>query len=289
METEHTRPGEQVYIANEEKFAETLERIKQDGPDRLHILADFDRTLTTAYVDGKPIPSMISMLRDGNYLTPDYAAQAHALYNHYAPIETDPTVPKTEKKKAMDEWWRTHFALLIKCGLTKSEVLKAIESGKIKFRSGVLEFLETLHQKNIPLIIMSSSAMGGEAIDLYLKKAGHYFDNINIISNSFIWNEAGTAVGVQEPVISGMNKDETLVKNFPFFNQIKDRPNVLLLGDSEGDIGMVEGFDYNNLIKIGFLNEKAEEHLPAYQKLYDLTITNDGSFTPVNNLLKQII
>lgn len=288
METENINPTE-VHLTNQEKLKETIEKMKADGPDRLHVLADFDRTLTMAHVDGKSVPSMISILRDGNYLTPDYAAQAHALYNHYAPIESDTKVSKEEKKKAMDEWWRTHFALLIKCGLTKSEVLKAIDSGKVKFRPGVLKFLENLHRNNIPLVIMSSSALGGEAIDLYLKKENHYFDNINIISNSFVWDEQGNAVDVHDPVISSMNKDETMIQNFPVFEKVENRPNVILLGDSEGDIGMVEGFNYKNLIKVGFLNEKADKNLSAYKKFYDLIITNDGSFDYVNNLMNKIL
>ena len=99
METENRNITE-MHLNNEEKLKETIEKMKADGPDRLHVLADFDRTLTMAHVDGKSIPSMISILRDGNYLTPDYAAQAHALYNHYAPIESDPNVSKKDKYKS---------------------------------------------------------------------------------------------------------------------------------------------------------------------------------------------
>ena len=278
-----------IEISNPEKLKETTEEIKKDGPDKLHILTDFDRTLTTAKVDGKSMPSLISILRDGNYLTPDYAAKAHALYNHYAPIEKDLSIPFAERKKAMEEWWRTHFKLLIKSGLTKSEMDKAIGSGKIKFRDGVQQFLKTLHKANVPVIIMSSSALGGEAITRYLKKSGHYFDNIKVISNSFNWDEQGVATSVQEPIIHGLGKDETMIKDFPFFDDVKKRPNVILLGDSEGDTGMVEGFDYNNLIKIGFLNEDVNKHIEHFKKLYDITITNDGTFEPVNNLLSKIL
>lgn len=278
-----------IEITNPEKLEQSIEEMKKDGAEKLHILTDFDRTLTTAKVDGKSMPSLISILRDGNYLTPDYAAKAHALYNHFAPIEQDLSLTKEERKKAMEEWWRTHFKLLIKSGLTKSEVNQAIDSGKIKFRDGALQFLETLHKNNVPVVIMSSSALGGEAITRYLKKENYYFDNISIISNSFIWDEQDKAVGVQEPIIHGMGKDETMIQNFPVFNQVEKRPNVLLLGDSEGDVGMVEGFDYKNLIKIGFLNEDVSKHLKHFKEHYDLTITNDGTFEYVNNLLKQIL
>ena len=95
--------------------------------------------------------------------------------------------------------------------------------------------------------------MGKESISLYLQKEKKLYDNIHIISNSYEWDKDGYAKKVITPIIHVMNKDETIVKNFPFFMDIKNRKNVLLLGDSLGDIEMTTGFEYNNLIKIGFL------------------------------------
>jgi len=86
-----------------------------------------------------------------------------------------------------------------------------------------------------------------------------------------------------------MNKDETTIHSFPFYNKIKDRKNVLLLGDSLEDIGMVKGFDYKNLIKVGFLNENVDENLEIYKKNYDMLLLNDSSMDAVNKLLEDII
>jgi len=44
----------------------TLENIFRDGKEKLHILADFDATLTTYFVEGKKQPSMISLLRNNS-------------------------------------------------------------------------------------------------------------------------------------------------------------------------------------------------------------------------------
>lgn len=276
-------------IINPDILDITIKKMRNDGAAKLHILADFDNTLTRAYVDGKPVPSMVSILRDGGYLTPDYAAKAHALYDHYAPIEFDLSIPKENRTKAMEEWWNTHFKLLIDSGLTKSEVKKAIESGKIQFRDGVLQFLETLKRNNIPIIIMSSSALGGDAIESCLKKENHYFDNITIISNTFIWDEYGKAIGTRKPHLHAMSKEETIINNFPIYEEIKHRPNVILLGDTLGDVGMVVGFAYNRLIKIGFLNKDIDKRLKDFQQHYDITITNDGTFDYINKLLQEIL
>jgi hypothetical protein len=36
---------------------------------------------------------------------------------------------------------------------------------------------------------------------------------------------------------------------------------------------MIEGFHYNNLLKIGFLNDKEEELLKEYKKNYNIVLT----------------
>ena len=102
-----------VIISNQKRLDKLKETISKAGLEKIHVISDFDRTLTTAFVDGKKIPSLTSVLRDGNYLTSDYAKKAHTFYAKYHPIEIDPKIPWEEKKKAMYEWWTTHFDLLM--------------------------------------------------------------------------------------------------------------------------------------------------------------------------------
>jgi len=280
---------ENVVISNQEELERLKKTISKDGADRLHILTDFDRTLTKAFVDGKSTPSLVSVLRDGSYLTPDYAQKANELYDKYHPIEIDPKIPLREKKKAMCEWWITHFDLLIKSGLNKRDLERVVESQKVKFREGFSEFVDFLREYNIPLVIMSSSGLGGDIISMYLERVGKLYENTHIISNWYEWDEKGNAVGVKKPIIHTMNKDETLIQDFPVFEKIKNRKNVLLIGDSLDDLGMIKGFDYDALIKIGFLNENIEENLEYYKLNFDVIILNDFSMDFVNKLLREIV
>ncbi|MEW6063333.1 MAG: hypothetical protein AB1571_03115 [Nanoarchaeota archaeon] len=205
-------------------------------------------------------------------------------------MEIDPSISLEEKKKAMLEWWTTHFKLLIKSGLNKKDLEKVVNSKNVRFGNGVLEFIDILHKYDIPLVIMSSSGLGKEAISMYLEKEGRLYKNVYIISNSFEWDKDGRVIGIKEPIIHSMNKDETMVKDFPdIYKVIKDRKNVLLLGDSIEDIGMVEGFDYNNIVKIGFLNKKIEENIESYKKNFDMIMLNDSDKFYVDELLKKII
>ena len=91
--------NENIIIVNSEKLEKVKKAILKAGAEKFHVLTDFDRTLTNAFVDGKSMVSFISILRDGNYLTPDYASKAHALYDKYHPIEIDPKIPFEEKKE----------------------------------------------------------------------------------------------------------------------------------------------------------------------------------------------
>ncbi len=279
-----------IVISNPKNIEELKKKFKQQGHEKLHVLSDFDRTLTYAFVEGEKVPSIISILRSSDkYLGKNYSKAAYELYDKYHPIEVDPNIPFEEKKKIMQEWWHAHFDLLIKSGLNKRHLDDILASGRLKFRKGALEFFDLLHQYNIPLVIISSSGVGNHIISMLLRKENKLYPNIYVISNSIVWDKKGKAIGIKKPTIHCLNKDETVLKNFPFYKEVEQRKNVLLLGDNIEDIKMIEGFDYDNLLKIGFLNEKADERLGNYGRYYDIVILNDSSMEFINELLNNII
>ena len=279
---------ENIIISNKEDFESVKAKIILQGSSKFHVVTDFDRTLTKAFVNGKKTPSVISVLRDENYLSEEYSKEAKALAEHYHPIEMDLSMSLVDKKRYMQEWWEKHFELLIKSGLNKKNLERVVEEEKIEFRDGALEFLDLLHEKKIPLIVLSSSGIG-DLIPMYLKKRGKLYDNIHIITNLYEWDSDGKAIGIKKPIIHVFNKDEASVRHVPqISHKIDNRRNVLLLGDSLGDLGMVAGFEYDNLLKIGFLNDKVEENLEKYKGNFDVVITNDSDMNYVNGLLREI-
>ena len=277
-----------TIIPNSKNLERLKSQIKTGGHQSLHILSDFDRTLTYAKINGIKIPSLISLLRDGSHLTEDYAKKAHALFDKYHPIEIDPSIPLQEKKKAMQEWWEAHIKLLIHSGLSKSDLKNIVKNGHVRFRKGVAEFLDFLNQYNIPLIIFSSSGCG-DAIPIFFKNIGKNYPNIYYVTNHFNWDENGKAVSQKEPIIHCMNKDETILREIPnIYSKIQNRRNVLLLGDSISDLGMIEGFEYKTLLKIGFLNFDYDKLREKYKKNFDVVLEGDGDFNFVNNLIRDL-
>ena len=129
-----------MIIANKEKLDQKIQAMAAGRAGNLHILADFDRTLTTASVNGSPMPSLMSILRNGNYLSPDYAKIAQAFFDKYHLIEVDQNIALEEKKRAMKEWWTVHFQLLIDSGFRRNDLKKIAASGKIQLRDGVKFF-----------------------------------------------------------------------------------------------------------------------------------------------------
>jgi len=207
---------EEIIISKPEEFERKKEIIITEGKNKVYIVTDFDRTLTKAFVNGNKTPSIISNLRNGNYLTSDYSKKAHSLFNKYHPIEINPKISLEEKKKEMLKWWTSHFELLIKSNLNKKDLQEIVDKGKTKFRNGVGEFFDVLNKNKIPLLILSSNGVG-ETISMYFKKYGFLNENIKIITNSYKWDSEGYAIGVKKPIIHSMNKGEVAIKDFSVF------------------------------------------------------------------------
>lgn len=278
---------ENIIIVDKQKFEKILSNIKKDWYTKLHILSDFDKTLTKEFIDWEKRPSLISILRRQNILWEEYSKKAYELFDYYNPIEISPIIDIVEKKKQMTIWWEKHLDLLIQSWLKRQDVDKAINSGIIRFREWVTSFLNLMNKENVPVVIISANALWSDSNYLFLEQNWVNISNIKIISNSFIWDENWISIWYNKPVIHVFNKDETVLKDFPqIYEEIKSRKNVILLWDSLWDPGMIEWFDYDNLLKIWFLNDNIDELLEEYKKNYDVVIVWDWDFGFINEILQ---
>jgi 5'-nucleotidase len=275
-----------VHISNPEVLEEKLRRIKEGGNTHFHVVSDFDRTLTPMFIDGVKAESGVGQIRAGGYLSPEYVKEAYALKDKYYPIEIDENVPIEERSKKMQEWWEAHLKVMIRYGLNKGVIEDIVKKRKIKPRQGSLEFYDILHKSNIPLLIFSAGK--GDLIEGFLKEEGRLYDNIHIIANFYDYDKKGFVRGYKSGIIHTFNKNEGQITRHPDYEQIKKRRNVLVLGDSIGDLGMTEGLVHDTVLRIGFLNENTE-NLQKFSECFDVVILNDGPMDYVNNLLKKIL
>lgn len=57
------------------------------------------------------------------------------------------------------------------------------------------------------------------------------------------------------------NKHDGALRNTEYFKQVKENSNIILMGDSLGDLTMADGApNVENILKIGYLNEKVQTH-----------------------------
>ncbi len=273
-------------ISNEEKLQNIIKKMANGKAEKLHVLSDFDKTLTTiTYINGQPVNSLIGQLRAGGYLTPEYAPASYDLLKKYAPIEHNQNIPRSERMNEMENWWKEHQELLIKCRLNKHDMDTVMEATHMKLRDGVKTFFQLLHQYNVPIVIIS----GGPAymIEKMLDMAGLLTENVYIVANYYEFDKDGYMIGSKKPIIHSLNKYEIILREFSFFDQLKNRTNVMLLGDQIDDLGMIEGFDYENLLTVAFSHKEEDEQ--QFAQKFDIVFGGNDNFNFINDTIKKIL
>ena len=278
----------QVHIKNPELFAQKKRAIQEAGNAACFIISDFDRTLTYGTFNGKKTPSIISLLRDGNHLSEDYAEKAHQLFDHYHAIECDSSLPLEYRKAQMWEWREKHDELLIASKLRLTDLKDIAQNGHLQLRNGVKDCLNKLNKSWIPLVIFSASGCG-DAIPLFMQYNACDFPNISYVINRFSRDEMGFAKGIEGEIIHALNKDEWVFSKFPELRgKLEKRKNVILIGDGLGDAEMAQGSNHETLLKIWILTLESPELLKAYEEAFDLVLIGDDDFDEVGALFDEL-
>ncbi len=287
LEKQETMKPE-ILITNPEKLQKKIERFQEGGAEKMHVLSDFDRTLTKCLVGGKQSSTSWAQFRNLGYFGEDYIKKSQAMFDYYRPIEISLTISEKEKMEKMKEWWDKHLNLLLEYGVSQQIIKNIVEKSGMRLRDGALDFLRTLEKEKIPLVVMSSGL--GDLITEILKKENVLYDNIHIISNFFEFGKDGIALRAKnERIIHSYNKKGVIVDSPTVAKELSERKNVLLLGDTLGDVKMIEKFPCDEIIKVGFLNERIDEQKEEYAKNFDVIIINDSDMNYVSSLIDNVI
>ena len=272
-------------------ITETYEKFKalaQGGAKQLQVISDFDRTISKYYLnDGKTKGNSCHGILH-NCDLPNFAEEAQKLFNKYYPMEVSAELSQGEKVKACEEWWGKNHALLMDLGLTKEKMKSGVAAGfgEIILRGGYKQWVDFLEALQVPLIIFSAGL--ADVIEEFLKLSSYEHKNVKILSNKMIFDEASsTLTGFDGKIIHTYNKGLIAFDNLDGIVDV-GRNNILLVGDSEGDVKMADGIDTNVVFKIGYLNHNEEQLLSKYLGIYDVVIMGDPDMTFVDTVTRSI-
>lgn len=246
----------------------------------LYVIADFDHTITS-----KDSKSSWGVLETSTLQSKRSQKKSQEYLNYYIKKEKDPSIPFDEKKELMKEWANKNMDLFIENKLKKKDIDKISKSKNcMNLRNGVEDFFEFTYQNNIPLIIISAGIT--DIIENFLKANKLLYDNVHIISNKIKYSN-NIIAGFTEKTIHVLGKDKAIVPH-NVKEIIKDKNQVLLLGDNIEDTYMIPKKLINSSIKIGFINGNTENY-KEYKKYFDYIFDDESTFTQIIEIIKGLM
>ena len=277
--------GEGSLTKAPESVASKVSRLVAGGRDRLQVVADWDRTLTTARTLSGRDQSTYAILYDGGYLGPDYQRRSELLYRTFRESERSADLDPAAKSRDMERWWELQFGLMLEFGFSLDSVDQAIAEDRVRVRQGALELVRLLSDLEVPLLILSAGIT--PFITRYLKARGVLSGNVTVVANDLEFDAGGLATGYTRPLIHSLNKHRADLKPQADLTAAAGRPNLVLLGDTLEDIQAAAGIQHRCQVCFGFPESSTHPSLPAYLDAYDVIIPDDGPLTPVLDLIGQ--
>ncbi|XP_029912883.1 cytosolic 5'-nucleotidase 3 isoform X1 [Myripristis murdjan] len=273
-----------VHMRDPQRVKEILQSMQKAGSNTIQVISDFDMTLTRFAYNGKRCPTCHNILDNSKLITEECKEKLKDLLNTYYPIEIDCARSIEEKLPLMVEWWTKAHELLVQQKIKKDLLAMVVRESDAMLRDGYQLFFDHLHKHSIPLLIFSAGI--GDILEEVIRQAGVFHPNVKVFSNYMDFDETGVLKAFKGELIHIYNKREGALLNTGHFQELRTRPNVLLLGDSLGDLTMADGVqDMENILKIGFLNDKVEERKQSYLNSYDIVLMKDETMDVPNAIL----
>eukprot|EP00092_Neocalanus_flemingeri_P061227 GFUD01073571.1.p1 GENE.GFUD01073571.1~~GFUD01073571.1.p1 ORF type:complete len:304 (-),score=89.29 GFUD01073571.1:26-937(-) len=278
-----------VEVADMTKVQSKLQQIISGGPDHLQFIVDFDYTLSRAHKDGKLVDCSWGVLENFQELPSDYHKKVKVVKDKYYPIEIDMSISLEKKIPIMIEWYKKANGLLSESGVNRSWFPRMVAESNCELRDDTHLLLNRLNHARVPVLVLSAGL--GDLISHIMSHFGVLHGNTTLVSNFLDYDQEGKVVGLKEDdgLIHMYNKSESILKRSQGDNYA-DRKNVVLLGDSLGDLKMADGVkDPNVVLTVGFLNKNIEESLETYKKSFDIVLVDDQTMDFPNALVTDVL
>jgi 2-hydroxy-3-keto-5-methylthiopentenyl-1-phosphate phosphatase len=265
--------------ADPENVLRKLADFAMSGPDTIHVVSDFDLTLTAGKLPGQNLGTWDVM----DALMPPEGVEKHsAIYNSFRPIELEGKLTSAVAQKK----WAETLDLITGYHMNIDDVEEAFLSVAM-LRDGAKGLFTICERFDVPTVILSSGIRN--VIQLM---TNHYkIHPAYILSNELTVDRATHQVNGWQPdtLIHMLNKNEMGHNELSTLR--KERPNVVLLGDVPDDAKMVTG---NDVIRIRVIDpRKGEMHSPevalqkSFEAGYDLVV--EHSLRPVATVMAWLV
>ncbi|XP_058504328.1 cytosolic 5'-nucleotidase 3 isoform X1 [Solea solea] len=277
-----------VHMRDPERVEQIICGLIKGGASKLQIITDFDMTLSKFAVNGKRCPTCHNIIDNCKLVTEECRQKLLQLKNKYYPIEIDPHLTMEEKYPFIVEWYFKSHTLLVEQRLEKDKLPEVVRDSDAALRDGFEQFFDSLHERNVPVFIFSAGL--GDVLEELIRQAGVYHPNIKVVSNFMDFDDHGVVKGFKGELIHVFNKHDGALRNTEYFKQLKECCNIILMGDSLGDLSMADGVqNTEHVLKIGFLNDKVEERLDKYLESYDIVLVKDETLEVPNAILQKVL
>ncbi|XP_034990881.2 7-methylguanosine phosphate-specific 5'-nucleotidase [Zootoca vivipara] len=277
-----------VRMKDPERVKNIISALRKGGVGKFQVISDFDMTLTRFGFNGRRCPTSYNIIDNSRVISEEGKEKLKDLLHHYYPIEIDPYRTMEDKLPLMIEWWTKAHDLLAQQKIKKSDIAQVVKESDVMLRDGFNLLFDQLHQNKVPLFIFSAGV--GDVLEEIIRQAGAFYPNVKVVSNYMDFDSSGVLRGFKEPLIHTYNKNNTVLKDTEYFQQLCTRTNILLLGDSMGDLTMADGVvDVENILRVGFLNDRVEEQRGKYLEAYDIVLEKDETLDVANGILRFVL
>lgn len=254
------------------KVNKKINSFLNSGSKKIHLVLDFDRTLTT----GEDITTWAIF---GAHLTQKGRKKYKKAYDKYRPLE----ISNKMKLFHAVAWWEEMLALYRENKVEWRDILKDVRT-KMSIRSGTRELFDVCSKKGIPTIIISAGTKN--IIEAMFRRFS--IKPTTILSTKLFFDSEGYMNGWdRNSLIHVLNKKEMGHTQISRIRKL--RPKTILIGDSIQDASMVSG--NKNVLRIIVDNPRVDDvsrNEAFYKdifKKFDLVIKNKSLF-PVVDIIK---
>ena len=279
-----------IKVRDKIEVESKLKSLLDGGHSKLQLIVDFDNTLTRHHKNGVLTDCSWGVMENSPLLPKTYTDQTNALRAKYLPLEQDPDLSIEDKIPIMVEWYTAANKLLKTNGIKREMFGKFVKTSNVEFRDNTKVMLDGLNQADVPVLVMSAG-LGDILVEVMDAFGVYHRSNTKVVSNFLSYDHDGLVTGIEGSMIHVYNKSTCAISDSEYFKTNFSRNNVILMGDSIGDLTMAQGVaNPDAVLKIGFLNNMttAEKRLPSFLDGFDIVLIDDQTMDVPLNLLAQI-